>query len=95
MKVISGLLTGARSGRPVVGDVNEKDSEGNSPVLLACRSGNLEMTEMLVVTGAGVSDVNERGDTPLLTAVGTGKLTLVEMLVRREEEREENLFLHS
>ncbi len=95
MKVISGLLTGAWSGRPVVGDVNEKDSEVISPLLLTCRSGNLEMTEMLVVAGVGVSAANERGDTPLLAAVGTDKLTLAEMLVRREEEREENLFLHS
>jgi len=64
-------------------DVNEKDSQGNSPLLLACRSGNFEMAEMLVVAGAGVSAANERGDTPLLAAVGAGKLELAEMLVSK------------
>ena len=35
-------------------DVNEKDSKGNSTLLLACRSGNLEIAEILVCAGAGV-----------------------------------------
>jgi hypothetical protein len=64
-------------------DVNEKDSEGNSPLLLACRSGNFEIAEMLVVAGAGVSAANNRGDTPLLVAVGAGRLELAEMLVSK------------
>jgi hypothetical protein len=64
-------------------DVNEKDAEGNSPLLLACRSGNLEIAEILVVAGAGVSAANKRGDTPLLAAVGAGKLELAEMLVSK------------
>ena len=63
--------------------MNEKDSQGNSPLLLACRSGNFEMAEMLVVAGAGVSAANKRGDTPLLAAVGAGKLELAEMLVSK------------
>jgi hypothetical protein len=63
--------------------VNEENSQGNSPLLLACRSGNLEIAEMLLVAGAGVSAANNRGDTPLLAAVGAGKLELAEMLVRK------------
>ena len=63
--------------------MNEKDSQGNSPLLLTCRSGIFEMTEMLVVAGAGVSAANKRGDTPLLSAVGAGKLELAEMLVSK------------
>ena len=64
-------------------DVNEQDSQGNSPLLLACRSGNLEIAEILVVAGAGVSAANYRGDTPLLAAVGAGKFELAERLVRK------------
>jgi hypothetical protein len=67
-------------------DVNEKDSQGNSPLLLACTSGNFEMAEMLVVAGAGVSAANYQGDTPLLAAVGAGKLQLAEMLVRKDAD---------
>jgi hypothetical protein len=76
-------------------DVNEQDSQGNSPMLLACRSGNFEIAEILVCAGAGVSVANERGDTPLLAAVGAGKLALAEMLVSKgadvnEKDSQEN-----
>jgi ankyrin repeat protein len=64
-------------------DVNEKDSQGNSPLLLTCRSGNLEIAEVLVVAGAGVNSANDRGDTPLLAVVGAGKVDLAEMLVSK------------
>jgi hypothetical protein len=65
--------------------VNQKDSEGDSPLLLACRSelGDLEIAEILVVAGADVSAANLRGDTPLLAAVGAGKLELAEMLLSK------------
>ncbi len=43
--------------------MNEQDLQGNSPLLLTCRSGNFELAEMLVVAGAGVSAASERGDT--------------------------------
>ena len=64
-------------------DVNEEDAHGNSPLLLACRSGNFEIAEILVVASAGVSAANKRGDTPLLAAVGAGKLELAQMLVSK------------
>jgi ankyrin repeat protein len=64
-------------------DVNEEDSEGDAPLLLACRSGSLEIAEILVVAGAGVSAANYQGDTPLLAAVGAGKFELAEMLVSK------------
>jgi ankyrin repeat protein len=41
-------------GNITTSDVNEKDSKGNSTLLLACRSGNLEIAEILVCAGAGV-----------------------------------------
>jgi hypothetical protein len=64
-------------------DANEEDSRGNSPLLLTCRSGNLEIAEILVVTGSNVSAANNRGDAPLLAAVGAGKVELAEMLVSK------------
>jgi hypothetical protein len=63
--------------------VNDEDAEGDSPLLLACSAGNLEIAEILVVAGAGVSEANYRGDTPLLAAVGAGKFELAEMLVSK------------
>jgi hypothetical protein len=64
-------------------NVNARDSQDNAPLFLACRSGNFEIAEMLVVAGADVSAVNNRGDTPLLAAIGAGKLELAEMLVSK------------
>jgi hypothetical protein len=63
-------------------DVNEKDSQGNSPLLLACRSEmNVEIAEILVGAGANVSAANEQGDTPLLAAFGAGRFELFESLL--------------
>jgi hypothetical protein len=64
-------------------DANEKDSQDNAPLLLVCRSGNLEMAEILLCANVGVGAANKRGDTPLLAAVGTGKLGLPEMLISK------------
>ena len=64
-------------------DVNQKDSQGNTALLLACGSGNFEMAAILVCAGASVSAANKRGDTPLLAAVGEGNLELAEMLVSK------------
>jgi hypothetical protein len=77
------LLSLSFSGDIRTYDVNEKDSRGNSPLLVACRLGNFEMAEMLVCAGAGVNAANYRRDTPLLAAVGAGKLELAEMLVSK------------
>jgi ankyrin repeat protein len=64
-------------------DVNAKDTHGNSPLLLTCRLGNLEIPEIRVCVGSGVSAANERDDTPLLASVGVGKLEIAEMLVSK------------
>ena len=67
-------------------DVNEKDSHGNAPLLLACRSGKLEIAQILVCAGANcISAANKRGETPLLAAVGAGKVELAEMLVSKSK----------
>ena len=66
-------------------DVNEKDSQGNSPLLLACRSEmNVEIAEILVGAGANVSAANERGDTPLLAAIGAGRFEMVESQMSKQ-----------
>ena len=43
----------------------------------------MEIAEILVCAGAGVSAANKRGDTLLLAAVGAGKLELAEMPVSK------------
>ncbi len=63
-------------------DVNEEDLQDNSPLFLTFNSGNLEIVEILVDTGADVSATNERGDTPLLVSVGAGRFDMFEWSAR-------------
>jgi tricorn protease-like protein len=62
-------------------DVNFKDVEGNSPLLLTCGAGELEVAEMLIDAGADVCGGNNSGDTPLLASVQAGSLELLTMLL--------------
>jgi hypothetical protein len=67
---------------------DEDDSQCNEPLLLACKSGNLEIafparfSALFLLRGNRASAANERGGT-LLAAVGAGKLELAEMLVSK------------
>ena len=59
--------------------VNEEDSQGNSPLLLDCRSGSWrELRYSGMGAGDLVSAANERGDTPLLAAVGARRFEMFE-----------------
>ena len=46
------LLSLSFAGEMRTYDVNEKDSQGNSQLLLTCMSGSLEIIEIFMVTGA-------------------------------------------
>jgi hypothetical protein len=48
--------------------INERDFEGNTPLLLACQAGSVEVATMLMDAGADVNASNRKGDTPLLLA---------------------------
>jgi ankyrin repeat protein len=74
-------------------DVDVVDGKENSPLLLACKGGHLEIAKMLVVNGADASAAppswspgdsswtEDSGDTLLLAACRAGNLALVEFLV--------------
>jgi hypothetical protein len=51
-------------------DVNEEVSDGDSPLFLTCRSGNLETDEILVVAGA---DVRRRKRSRRQSTTGRGQ----------------------
>ena len=62
-------------------DVNEEDSAGNTPLLLTCRSGKFEMSDMLVSKGADVNAKDSEGNSLLLLACRSGNFEMAEMLV--------------
>ena len=61
--------------------VNSANKRDDTPLLVACGAGKLELVEMLIAAGAEVNSANRQGNTPLLAAFGAGKLELAEMLV--------------
>ncbi len=63
-------------------NLNATDNQDDTPLLLACKKGMLEMATMLKDAGAAINVANKRGDTPLLAAVAAGNLELVKLLVR-------------
>jgi ankyrin repeat protein len=50
------------------GDVNLRDSEGATLLMIASHSGNLPMVRALIAAGANVNAGDERGWTPLMKA---------------------------
>jgi ankyrin repeat protein len=61
-------------------DVNKKDKNGNTPLILAARHGDVAIVKALVTKGANVTMKNNDGDDALLaltnyTMMGTGVLT--------------------
>ena len=62
-------------------DIEVKDEEGSSPLLLACTTGHLDIVKMLVEAGAGVRGSNIEGVTCLLRATYHGHTEIVRYLV--------------
>ncbi|MCY4583270.1 MAG: ankyrin repeat domain-containing protein [Chloroflexi bacterium] len=61
--------------------LDARDSEMVTPLMLAARSGAIEIVERLVTLGADSSLVDERGYTPLHHASLEGHILVVEMLL--------------
>ncbi|TCV85890.1 ankyrin repeat domain-containing protein [Sulfurirhabdus autotrophica] len=58
---VSGLLSGA--------DVNMRDAEGDTLLMIAANSGNLAMVKALLAAGADIKATNEVGWTPLMKGI--------------------------
>lgn len=62
-------------------DINQKDTDGCTALLLAADSNHTSLVRLLLVKGAKQIP-NKSGATPLLTAAAQGKLDLVKVLIR-------------
>ena len=60
-------------------NLEERDSDGNTPLHWACLSSDLELAAQLLSRGADVNALNDSGATPLIYA--TGSLPLVRLLI--------------
>lgn len=64
-------------------DVEAKNNQGDSPLLLAARAQKEEMADLLIAKGASLEDKNNQGDTPLIAACTVGSTGLTRLLVAK------------
>jgi hypothetical protein len=91
LNVNNELLSAAANGDTVAAtrllgqgaDVEAKNNQGDSPLLLAARSQKAEMASLLIAKGAGLEDKNNQGDTPLIAACTAGSTALTQLLVEK------------
>ncbi len=85
--VISGDVSGVKffvkSGADIV---NQKNIGGATPLLLACREGNLEIAKILIDNGANINATDNEGWTPLMRAALAGKKDVVALLMTKDAQ---------
>ncbi|MCG8413483.1 MAG: ankyrin repeat domain-containing protein [Pseudomonadales bacterium] len=68
---------------------------GNTPLLFAARTGQLESARHLLDAGANIDGVNAFGTSPLIMAVHSGSLELVQYLIEQGADLEESSSGHT
>lgn len=61
--------------------VNQADSEGETPLLLACKNGNVKMVHALLDASADFKQGDRDGEPPLFAAVRKGNSEIVQLLL--------------
>jgi hypothetical protein len=64
-------------------DVNGKNKNGWSALMIAASKGNMEMLKLLIEKGAAVDDKNAQGQTPLIFAAHWGHADVVRLLIEQ------------
>ncbi|QGU08020.1 Ankyrin repeat protein [Corynebacterium occultum] len=62
-------------------DVNLRNQEGNTLLMLAAYNGATEVLEALIARGADVNELNERGQSPLAGAIFKREDLVIEQLI--------------
>ena len=61
--------------------VDLKDNQGNTPLMVAARIGNLEAARLLLAKGAQLNASNSTGETPLIMAVQRRDVPMTRLLL--------------
>ena len=66
---------------------SQKDGEGNTPLHIACLSGQGELVRTLIQKHPQwLNEVNDRHETPLLLAAGTNNLMIAQLLIQAQAD---------
>ncbi|MBF0104212.1 MAG: ankyrin repeat domain-containing protein [Deltaproteobacteria bacterium] len=68
-------------------DTECRDTDGNTPLILACYLARTDMAEMLVAKGANINAINAQGQRPLWWAIEKDNKPLVQILSKRGAKR--------
>lgn len=61
---------------------NLKDRQGNTPLMAAAQTGDVDSGRLLIAVGATVDTVNDSGETPLIRAVLNRDVAMASLLVQ-------------
>ena len=62
-------------------NVDEKDEDGDTALMIASKNGHVEVVKALIENGAKVDEKNNNDDTPLMWASGDGTVEVVKALL--------------
>ena len=71
-------------------DPNLKDNKGNTPLVLAANSGQIELAESLISAKANVNAANNSGETPLIVAVHRRDIGMVRSLLAAKADPDQS-----
>lgn len=71
-------------------DPNLKDNKGNTPLVLAANSGQIELAESLISAKANVNTANNSGETPLIVAVHRRDIGMVRSLLAAKADPDQS-----
>ena len=63
------------------------DTNGNTPLHIACVGGNITVVKLLVDHGASITARNSRGETPVHTAAKHKSVEIIKLLLKKEGSR--------
>ena len=63
--------------------VDEKDNNGNTPLMRASANGHVDVVKTLIENGAKVDEKNKDGNTPLMWASADGHVVVVKTLIEK------------
>jgi len=61
--------------------IDLKDGQGNTPLMLAARLGNLDAARLLIARGAQINAANSLGETPLIMSVQRRDVAMTRLLL--------------
>jgi len=64
-------------------DINVRENNGATPLLIAARNGQEEIVKLLIAKDADVNAKNKEGNTPLIAAVRNGHKEIAELLIAK------------